>query len=278
MSQPTIYIGTGGYSDTELIGTLYPHGTPKTDFLNIYACHYDTVEINSTFHAPIGARAVQGMAEKAAGRLRFSVKLHQDFSHSRRATAQQARDFLNALKPLSDSLANLCIQFPFSFERNPTNRRYLAELVSWFQDYPVAMEFRHPSWHIPQVFEFFKTQPQLIWCSVDYPPEIGLPESAFRPLGRTAYARWHGRNRHWHAAHSAAERHDYRYTDAELQQLVGDLHAQRDDFDVLYLYFQNTTRSHAFYNIPVLKQYLDGLGFRVKTAVDEYVGEQKGLF
>ncbi len=80
---PKIYLGTGGYSDTDLIGTLYPHGTSKTDFLNIYSRHYDTIEINSTFHAPIGGKALQGMVEKAEDRLKFSVKLHQDFSHQR---------------------------------------------------------------------------------------------------------------------------------------------------------------------------------------------------
>ncbi|UOP04248.1 DUF72 domain-containing protein [Conchiformibius kuhniae] len=278
MSPPLIRIGTGGYSDTALLGTLYPHGTPPSDFLRLYACHYDAVEINSTFHAPIGGRALQGMAEKAAGKLRFSVKLHQDFSHKRRAGAVQARHFLNALRPLGDALANVCVQFPESFERNPANRRYLAELVSWFAEIPLAMEFRHHSWHIPQVFEFFAAQPQLLWCNVDYPPRIGLPESVFRPLHRTAYMRLHGRNPHWRAAHSAAERHDYRYQDHELKQLADTLHRHRDDFDELYLYFQNTTRSHSFYNIPVLKAYLASAGFAVKTATDGYAGAQAQLF
>ena len=34
---PRIYLGTGGYSDTDLLGTLYPQGTKKTDFLREYA-------------------------------------------------------------------------------------------------------------------------------------------------------------------------------------------------------------------------------------------------
>ena len=46
---PRIYLGTGGYSDTDLLGTLYPTGTKKTDFLREYAKQYGAVEINSTF-------------------------------------------------------------------------------------------------------------------------------------------------------------------------------------------------------------------------------------
>lgn len=47
-----IYLGTGGYSDTDLLGTLYPTGTKKTDFLREYAKQYGAVEINSTFTHP----------------------------------------------------------------------------------------------------------------------------------------------------------------------------------------------------------------------------------
>ena len=53
---PRIYLGTGGYSDTDLLGTLYPTGTKKTDFLREYAKQYGAVEINSTFYAPIGQK------------------------------------------------------------------------------------------------------------------------------------------------------------------------------------------------------------------------------
>ena len=62
---PTVYLGTGGYSDTDLLGTLYPTGTKKTDFLREYAKQYGAVEINSTFYAPIGQKAFAGMVNKA---------------------------------------------------------------------------------------------------------------------------------------------------------------------------------------------------------------------
>lgn len=32
MHNPHIYIGTDGYSDTDLVDTLYPFGTDKTEF------------------------------------------------------------------------------------------------------------------------------------------------------------------------------------------------------------------------------------------------------
>lgn len=264
MANP-VYIGTGGYSDTALLGTLYPHGTKSPDFLHHYAQHYDCVEINSTFHAPIGQKSLLGMLDKAAGRLKFTLKLHQDFSHTRTATAQHAHAFLQTIQPFGEHLAHLFVQFPHSFERTPANRRYLAALCGWFADYPLVMEFRSPTWHIDEVFVYFEKNQNLIWCNVDYPSQIGLPESAFHSFNRTAYLRLHGRNGNWWHGQSAAERHDYRYTDAELKTWADILFQQKQSFDELFILFQNTTQSHSFYNIPVLKAHLADWGFAVKT-------------
>lgn len=100
---PRIYLGTGGYSDTDLLGTLYPTGTKKTDFLREYAKQYGAVEINSTFYAPIGQKAFAGMVDKAYvqtdSQLKFAVKLHQDFTHARKGTSEHAEAFLNGAHP-----------------------------------------------------------------------------------------------------------------------------------------------------------------------------------
>ncbi|ULJ68746.1 DUF72 domain-containing protein [Wielerella bovis] len=256
-----IYIGTGGYSDTDLLGTLYPHGTKNSDFLYHYAQYYDCVEINSTFHTPIGQKALLGMLDKAAGRL----KLHQDFSHQRTVTAQYAYAFFQLIQLLGEHLAHLFVQFPHSFERTPANRRYLGELCAWFEGYPLVLEFRSPTWHVEPVFAHFQAAKSLIWCNLDYPVNIGLPNTAFWTNARNAYLRLHGRNPNWWQAESACQRHDYRYNDAELKELADTIFRQCDDFDALFIYFQNTTQSHSFYNIPVLKGYLAELGFAVKT-------------
>ena len=77
---PTVYLGTGGYSDTDMLGTLYPLGTKKTDFLAEYAKHYKAVEINSSFYAPLGRKAYEGMVRKSEAQVKFAIKLHQEFS------------------------------------------------------------------------------------------------------------------------------------------------------------------------------------------------------
>ena len=265
---PRIYLGTGGYSDTDLLGTLYPTGTKKTDFLREYAKQYGAVEINSSFYAPIGQKAFAGMVNKAYvqtdSELKFAVKLHQDFTHARKGTAEHAQAFLNALSPLieANALAPLLLQFPHGFDRTREHRLYLAELVSWFQDYPLTIEFRHNAWHTPQVVDSFR-QKGLIWCSVDYPKVNGLPPSRLIFTERTGYLRMHGNNLNWWDAMSAADRHDYRYSEAEMQDWAQAIANQRQHFDTLYIFFQNTTKAHAYYNIAMLREALGKFGFEV---------------
>lgn len=293
---PTVYLGTGGYSDSDMLGTLYPIGTKKTDFLAEYAKHYGAVEINSSFYAPLGHKAYEGMLRKSDGKIKFAIKLHQDFSHTLKATAEHAIAFIQALQPLieADRLAPLLIQFPHGFDRTKAHRLYLAKLADWFSDYPLAIEFRHASWHIPQVEHSFQ-QFGLIWCSVDYPQVNGLPNSRLlftQGMGqnvhqnsssqnsdsdsqsnsqtkslvqqtRTGYLRMHGNNLNWWDALSASERHDYRYTPQEMQGWAQAIANQRQHFDELYVFFQNTTKAHAYYNIAMLKQALIDLDFQV---------------
>lgn len=260
----TIYLGTGGYSDTDLLGVLYPPETKKTDFLQAYAAHYASVEINSSFYAPLGRKAFEGMLTKSAGQVKFAIKLHQDFSHTLRATSDTAQAFLQAIAPICqrDCLAALLLQFPHGFDRTIEHRRYLARLVGWFTDLPLAIEFRHASWHTPQVYRSFAEQ-GLIWCSVDYPDISGLPDSRLLFTSRTGYLRLHGKNPNWWDAHSASERHDYRYSQDQMQAWAQSIANQRANFDTLFVYFENTVKGHAVYNIAMLRQALQTLGLQV---------------
>lgn len=273
---PTVYLGTGGYSDTDMLGTLYPIGTKKTDFLAEYAKQYGAVEINSTFYAPIGHKAFEGMLRKSEGRIRFAIKLHQGFSHARNATAEHASAFISALQPIieADCLAPLLIQFPHGFDRTVANRLYLAKLTDWFSDYPLAVEFRHASWHTAQVEHSFQKH-GLIWCSVDYPKVNGLPNSRLlftqtnnqsivhQCRKRTGYLRMHGNNLNWWNVMSASERHDYRYSNDEMKAWAQAIANQRQHFDELYVFFQNSTKAHAYYNIAMLRDALTDLEFKV---------------
>lgn len=80
-----------------------------------------------------------------------------------------------------------------------------------------------------------------------------------------------------HTPHIYIGTSGYRYSETELQQLATLLNQQKAEFDQLYLYFQNTTNSHSFYNIESLKGYLANYGFKVKET-PKFLSGQQSLF
>jgi uncharacterized protein YecE (DUF72 family) len=257
-----VYIGTGGYSNDDWKGLLYPPDCKKTDYLRHYTQAFDSVELNSTFYAIAGEKAFAGMLRNSEGRVQIAVKLHQDFTHQRTATADLAERMMRSPQPLRDAgvLAPFLAQFPYSFPRNPANRRYLAQLVAWFKGQTLAVEFRHISWHVREVQQAFE-RAGLIWVSVDYPQLAGMPISDLVLTQRTGYIRLHGRNdAQWWDGKTAADRHDYRYSTAELEVWAQRILARQADCDVLYVMFENTTQGHALHNIPVLRELLHAGG------------------
>lgn len=258
-----IYIGTGGYSNEEWLGLLYPEDAKKTEFLKYYSEEFNAVEVNSSFYNIPGHKAFAGMVEKSSGQVQFCVKIHQDFTHTRKVDENLVERMIDSPRPLMEAnvFGMFLAQFPYSFHRTPQNRRYLDQLASWFEGQPLAIEFRHISWHIEEVRDAFAAR-GIVFVSVDYPQLAGMPISdlhlSTQASKRRGYIRLHGRNdATWWEGQSAAERHDYRYTPAELKTWADRIQAAHlQPEDELYIFFQNTTKGHALINIPQLKKAL----------------------
>lgn len=270
-----VYIGTAGYTNEDWVATtleaggpdfLYPQGTKKTDFLSVYAQHFDAVELNSSFYGIPSLKAFEGMSRRVAGRTRFAVKLHQVFTH---ACAPTERDFdmmLQSPQPLRDAglMGPYLAQFPYRFARTPQNRKYLAHLTRRFAGHELALEFRHQSWDRPEVRSGL-SEFGLIWVSPDYPPLEGLPEPALHVTSEVGYLRLHGRNSgNWWSGESASERHDYRYTRAEMDEWAAKIAFAAGELEELYIFFANTTKGHALHNIPMLREALRSHGIAVE--------------
>jgi len=274
-----ILMGTGSYSNDDWVGLLYPEGTKRTDYLSVYAQHYNAVEINSSFYNIPGEKAFAGMAKRAVGRLQFSVKLHQSFTHVRQYSADDLERMLKSPAPLRQEriLGPFLAQFPYSFHRTQGNRKYLWELAQHFGGEQLALELRHGSWDKDEVRDGF-SEHGLIWVSPDYPRLEGMTDSLLRSSGKVAYLRLHGRNNAtWWEGKDAAERHDYRYTQFDLEGIAEEI-AVLEGVETLWVVFNNTTKGHALYNIQMLKVLLEGRGISVGGHDWQEPMPEKGLF
>lgn len=262
-----IYLGTGGYSNPDWVGKLYPPEAKKEQWLELYAQHFNAVELNSSFYAIPGIKAFAGMVRKTQGRVRFAVKLHQSMTHERNATDDDFARLLQSVEPLREAgvLGPFLAQFPQSFHRTPQNRKFLATLAARFanrQQAPggLAVEFRHYSWDNPEVLEAFG-KAGMLWVSPDYPPLRGLPSNRLQLSGSTAYVRLSGRNKDtWWEGKDQSERHDYLYNTDELQTWVSALVQAQDEVDQAWFIFNNTTKGHALENLRMLKAQLHEAG------------------
>lgn len=269
MAPGCVLLGTGGFSNSDwsfdpvgrvrpgMTAALYPAGEKANALLPHYAARFAALELNASFYAIPGEKSFASMAARAPG-LGIAVKLHRVFTHDRRYGEDDVARMRLSLAPLraAGMLGPLLAQFPFAFARTPGNRRYLAALAEAFAGERLAVEFRHDSWQLEAVAQGFRDA-GLALVTPDYPPLPGLPAPELGD-GPLAYLRLHGHNPGWWEAGSAAEKHDYRYTPAQMEAWAARIAAL--DADEVWVLFQNTTKGHALRNAAELETALERLG------------------
>ena len=217
-------IGPAGWSYKDWAGYVYPQPRPKGFHPATFLAEYfDTIEINTSFYAPMRADHAAQWIERVAGNPRFvfTAKLWKKFTHEHDATAQDEREARAGLDVLqrSNKLGALLLQFPFSFHRDKGTVAYLETVMKRFASYPLVVEVRHSSWNIPETFELLRER-GAGFCNIDQ-PIIGrslLPSvTTTAPVG---YIRLHGRRYDtWFSDDPDTqphERYNYLYSEEEL--------------------------------------------------------------
>lgn len=145
------FVGTSGFSYSGWRGRFYPRRIKSTDMLGYYAQQLGTVEVNTTFYRTQPEDVIAGWVSSVPPAFRFAVKAHRRITHNRRMPnleeavrllAQEAGAFGDRLGPV---LFQLPPTAPFDEGRI---ERILALLPPHWR---VAFQFRHRSWHTPEV-------------------------------------------------------------------------------------------------------------------------------
>ena len=149
-----VRIGCSGWQYDSWRGDLYPEREPKRRWLELYAEHFDTVEVNSTFYRLARRSAVEGWVAQTPPDFTFAVKASRYLTHVRRLTnlADGIQRFYEPLQPLldADRLGPVLWQLPENFHRDD------ERLHGWLAALPDGLhtiEFRHESWFVPEVLE-----------------------------------------------------------------------------------------------------------------------------
>jgi uncharacterized protein YecE (DUF72 family) len=205
-------------------GVFYPPRLPPRRWLEFYAQHFDTVEINSTFYRPPTKAVARAWAKRVAHRkgFLFTAKLYRRFTHERKTafTVDEVAEVRSGLDALAeaDVLGAVLLQFPWSFRNEEQNREWLNDVTRAFKAYPLALEVRHASWNEPAFYADLSSR-GIGFVNIDQPLYKNSIKPSARATSPIGYVRVHGRNfREWfRKAAGRDERYDYLYTVKELE-------------------------------------------------------------
>ena len=268
-----IRVGTCSWADESFVKAWYPEGVAAQGRLRHYAERFDVVEANSTFYRlpdeDLVARWARLLPDgfvmhvKAFGLMtRHPVRLDalpEDLHGavepdargrvdrpSREVRGEVFRRFVAALEPLREAgkLGGVLMQFPPYVVPKPRSYEYLEWAREQLDGYEVLVEFRHKAWfEEPAEPLAFLEQHDMTYVTVDAPSDV-IPLVVAR-TSATAYVRFHGRNRAtwFKRTGSTAERFDYLYPPAQLEEWAALLHQLDEEAVVVYAMFNNNGRS-----------------------------------
>ena len=176
-----LLLGTQGFAFDDWVGPFYPAGTPKTAYLEQYARHFATVEIDSTFYGSPRAQVVQGWRERTPDGFRFAAKFPKLITHDKKLEGAQGdgEAFVGTMQALGDKLAVLTLQFAYDF--TPEKRDELEAFLAALPKGPrYAVELRNRGWLNPElgerlsqhnvalVLQDLHYMPKLYWITADF--------------------------------------------------------------------------------------------------------------
>ncbi len=233
-----VHIGTSGWSYKSWEKTFYPPDLPKSRHFDFYATQFSTVEINLTFYRLPTPAMVQGWRDKAPPGFVYAVKGSRFITHMKKlANLDGALErFFERIEPMKSRIGVILWQLPPMLRKDPPRLEdFLSQLP---RNYSYAVEFRHPSWLAPDIFELLRRF-DAAHVSVS---SLGMPMN-LTVTSELVYIRFHG------LAGGAA--HDY--TQTELQPWARHICHQADCDRQVFVYFNNDANVRAPGNARLLR-------------------------
>jgi uncharacterized protein YecE (DUF72 family) len=278
--------GTAGWTDKTLIDSraFYPKvSMPAKARLEHYATHFNMVEVDSTYYALLPPSTAVRWLEATPDDFTFDIKAHpvvtghpidigrlpKDLKHSLEGSGIKGRAYRNQLP---DEIANeiearfmellgvlqvggkpgcVIAQFPPWFGATRGNARAIEALRARWQETPISVEFRNPSWletgRRDRVFDLLRAN-QMIYVVVDEPDVKtgGVPPIIEATHPDLAIVRFHGHNASgWRRGASVWERFNYLYSPPELATWVPKVRKLAERAGRVQAIFNNCVRDYA---------------------------------
>lgn len=265
-----IRIGLAGWGDHD---ALYEQGIAARDRLKAYSRYFRTVEVDSSFYAVQSPDQFARWAGDTPKDFTFVIKAYQGMTgHSRgripfQDTETMFRAFRESIRPVVEAGKLTCVlfQYPPWFDCTRTNVEQLRQAKRLMGDLPLALEFRHQSWFMPEMREktlAFMTKEGWVHSICDEPQAgVGSIPTVLHPTDdRLTLVRMHGRNAaNWNQGGGPnwrEVRYLYRYSESELLEWKEHLTALQKQTKEICIIFNNNSGGDAAHNALELMRLL----------------------
>ena len=146
-----VLIGTSGWQYRDWRSTFYPDKLAQGGWLEHYARHFATVEVNNAFYRLPTAITFERWRARTPADFVIAVKASRYLTHIRRLRepADPVALLLSRMEPLGVRLGPVLLQLPPSLHAEPAR---LDETLRCFpRGVRVAVELRHRSWFTDEV-------------------------------------------------------------------------------------------------------------------------------
>jgi uncharacterized protein YecE (DUF72 family) len=223
-------IGCSGWSYKDWRGPFYPPEVKAKDQLAYYATRFSTAEINASFYRLPSEKAVAAWRDAVPDGFLFAWKASRYLTHNKKLNEPEdsLKLILGRMEPLADRYGPILFQLPPSLR---LNRERLGRFLDCLpKERRCTIEFRHPSWYAPDIFQLLEAH-DVALCISDH-------HDAPSPRETTAsfvYVRGHGPGGRYHG----------RYSEAELNTLAHAVKGWSEAGKAVFCYFDNDIASAA---------------------------------
>jgi uncharacterized protein YecE (DUF72 family) len=236
-----VHIGCSGWNYRDWRDRLYA-GVPAKRWLERYAEHFDTVEINNTFYRLPSPTAVEGWIERTPDDFTFAVKASRYLTHVKRLVDLDSgvARFWERIEPMTGAgkLGPVLWQLPETFRRDDER---LAGAVEKLPPGRHCFEFRNADWFANDVYELLRERGVALVIG-DHPER---PFQAHELTADWTFVRFHRGRRGQNG----------NYSRRELERWKRRIAAWRGTVEV-FAYFNNDWKGYAVDNATWLKEHL----------------------
>ena len=236
----SVRIGTSGWAYNHWRNVLYEPGLPTTRWLQRYVSEFDTVELNGSFYRwPSDAQFERWRDQLPAGFV-MAVKAARGLTHARRLRSPEvwAERLDRGWRALGERRGSLLVQLHPALERDDERLDHFLDVMA--DDIPIAVEFRHPSWDDPAVYELLETHDAayVVMSGANLP-------CILKATASFVYVRLHGPD--------PQEMYGGSYSADDLRWWADRISEWADQGRDVAVYFNNDLGGHAVHNARDLK-------------------------